>query len=129
MAICIRGTCGSMSIYRLRPRTSDLKPLAANSDGILLMNYDEHQVTSVPGPSPSQDWFIGNLQRVLKMVPKEKLICAIGNYGYDWAISIPDPKGRGSEAEGVDTEVLSVADVVAARLGCRRGSGSGLTTR
>ena len=53
------------------------------------MNYDEHQTTSDPGPIASQSWFVGNLTRVLKVVPKEKLICAIGNYGYDWTLSIP----------------------------------------
>jgi len=74
--------------------TSDhaLKAIAANSDGIILMNYDEHQTTSDPGPIASQQWFIGNLVRVLKVVPKEKIICAIGNYGYDWTLSIPNPK-------------------------------------
>ena len=29
----------------------DLKSIAANSDGIILMNYDEHQDTSDPGPN------------------------------------------------------------------------------
>ena len=71
---------------------SDLKTIAANSDGIILMNYDEHQTTSDPGPIASQTWFIANLVRVLKVVPKDKLICGVGNYGYDWALSIPDPK-------------------------------------
>ncbi len=75
---------------------ADLKQIAANSDGIILMNYDEHQITSDPGPIASQDWFIGNLTRVLKIVPKEKLICAVGNYGYDWTLSIPDPKDNAS---------------------------------
>ena len=56
----------------------DLKTIAANSDGIMLMNYDEHQTNSDPGPVASQDWFVANLRRVLKMVPKEKLICARG---------------------------------------------------
>jgi cellulose synthase/poly-beta-1,6-N-acetylglucosamine synthase-like glycosyltransferase/peptidoglycan/xylan/chitin deacetylase (PgdA/CDA1 family)/spore germination protein YaaH len=76
---------------------ADLKTIAQNSDGIILMNYDQHQTTSDPGPIASQDWFVGNLTRVLKVVPKEKLICAIGNYGYDWTLSIPaTPKnGRG----------------------------------
>ena len=32
---------------------SDLKPIAANSDGIVLMNYDQHQTTSDPGPIAS----------------------------------------------------------------------------
>src|SRR5579862_1093072 len=49
---------------------SDLKLIAANSDGIVLMNYDEHEANSDPGPVASQTWFIGNLQRVLKVVPK-----------------------------------------------------------
>ncbi len=41
---------------------ADLKQIAANSDGIILMNYDQHQTTSDPGPIASQEWFVGNLQ-------------------------------------------------------------------
>ena len=57
------------------------------------MNYDQHEDTGGPGPIASQDWFENNLKRVLKIVPKEKLICAIGNYGYDWTMSLPT-KGK-----------------------------------
>ncbi len=90
---------------------SDLKTIAANSDGIVLMNYDEHQTTSDPGPIASQPWFVGNLARVLKVVPKEKLICAVGNYGYDWTLSIPDPKDRHHpKPKVVSTDDLSVSD-------------------
>ncbi|MGD0740604.1 MAG: glycosyltransferase [Terracidiphilus sp.] len=90
---------------------SDLKTIAANSDGIVLMNYDEHQTTSDPGPVASQSWFIGNLARVLKVVPKEKLICGVGSYGYDWALSIPDPKDRRHpKPKVVSTDPLSVSD-------------------
>ncbi len=75
------------------------------------MNYDEHEANSDPGPVASQNWFIGNLQRVLKMVPKEKIICAVGNYGYDWTLSIPDPKDpRHPKPKVLDTEDLSVSD-------------------
>jgi cellulose synthase/poly-beta-1,6-N-acetylglucosamine synthase-like glycosyltransferase/peptidoglycan/xylan/chitin deacetylase (PgdA/CDA1 family)/spore germination protein YaaH len=89
----------------------DLRQTAANSDGIILMNYDEHQVTSNPGPIASQDWFVGNLVRVLKSVPKEKLICAIGSYGYDWTLSIPNPKSRRhSKPRVVNTEDLHVSE-------------------
>ena len=35
----------------------DLKFIADHSDGLLLMNYDEHQDGSEPGPIASQDWF------------------------------------------------------------------------
>ena len=90
---------------------SDLKTIAANSDGIILMNYDEHQTTSDPGPVASQTWFVGNLVRVLKVVPKEKIICGMGNYGYDWALSVPNPKDRRHPKPVVlNTENLSVSD-------------------
>jgi cellulose synthase/poly-beta-1,6-N-acetylglucosamine synthase-like glycosyltransferase/peptidoglycan/xylan/chitin deacetylase (PgdA/CDA1 family)/spore germination protein YaaH len=92
----------------------ELRQIAANSDGIVLMNYDQHEVDSDPGPIASQDWFVGNLRRVLKIVPKEKLICAVGNYGYDWTLSIPAAKKGHArkllKPQVVDTEDLSVSD-------------------
>ncbi len=71
-----------------------MKRIAANSDGIVLMNYDQHETNSDPGPIAAQNWFIANLTRAMKDVPLNKLICAVGNYGYDWTLSIPDPKDR-----------------------------------
>jgi len=41
----------------------DLKFIADHSDGLLVMNYDEHQDGSEPGPVASQDWFLDNLKR------------------------------------------------------------------
>ncbi|HET7104697.1 MAG TPA: glycosyltransferase, partial [Terracidiphilus sp.] len=94
--------------------TSDdeLRELAQNSDGIVLMNYDEHEVTSDPGPIAGQDWFVANLRRVLKVVSKQKIICALGNYGYDWALSTPAPtrRNRHPKPQVVNTEDLSVAE-------------------
>ena len=69
----------------------DLKFMADHSDGLMIMNYDEHQVDSDPGPVASQDWFIDNLKQVLKTVPKDKIICSLGSYGYDWTLAIPPP--------------------------------------
>ena len=74
-----------------------LKFLADHSDGLLIMNYDQHQTGSEPGPIAGQDWFTDNLREVLKVVPKDKVICALGNYGYDWTTELPPPektKGR-----------------------------------
>ncbi|MGA2886699.1 MAG: glycosyltransferase [Terracidiphilus sp.] len=89
----------------------DLKQIAADSDGVVLMNYDEHQVESDPGPIASQEWFVNNLRRVLKIVPKEKLICAVGNYGYDWTLSIPNPKDRRHPKPRIlNTEDLHVSE-------------------
>jgi cellulose synthase/poly-beta-1,6-N-acetylglucosamine synthase-like glycosyltransferase/spore germination protein YaaH/peptidoglycan/xylan/chitin deacetylase (PgdA/CDA1 family) len=89
---------------------NDLKQIAANSDGIILMNYDEHQTTSDPGPIASQDWFVDNLTRVLKVVPKKRLICAVGNYGYDWTLSNPPAPKKGSQKKPVTPQVLFTDD-------------------
>jgi cellulose synthase/poly-beta-1,6-N-acetylglucosamine synthase-like glycosyltransferase/peptidoglycan/xylan/chitin deacetylase (PgdA/CDA1 family) len=54
-------------------------------DAIVLMNYDEHWLTSPPGPIASQDWFAENLRQVLEDVPAQKIIVAVGSYAYDWS--------------------------------------------
>ena len=47
----------------------------------------------MPGAVASQEWFVNNLQDALKVIPREKIICAIGNYGYDWAMKPGQKKG------------------------------------
>jgi cellulose synthase/poly-beta-1,6-N-acetylglucosamine synthase-like glycosyltransferase/peptidoglycan/xylan/chitin deacetylase (PgdA/CDA1 family)/spore germination protein YaaH len=93
---------------------ADLAKIGANSDGIVLMNYDQHELESDPGPIASEDWFLANLRRVMKVVPIQKLICAVGNYGYDWTMSIPPPPKRHgakpSKPTVIDTEDLSVSE-------------------
>jgi cellulose synthase/poly-beta-1,6-N-acetylglucosamine synthase-like glycosyltransferase/peptidoglycan/xylan/chitin deacetylase (PgdA/CDA1 family)/spore germination protein YaaH len=92
----------------------DLKFMADHSDGLLLMNYDEHQVESDPGPIASQDWFIDNLKNVLKIVPKDKIICSIGSYGYDWTMSLPpEPTGkqRGRKPKPLPEKILAAHDL------------------
>jgi peptidoglycan-N-acetylglucosamine deacetylase len=74
--------------------------VAARVDGLVLMNYDEHYPGGTPGPIASQDWFAKNLERAVKLIPKEKLICAIGNYGYDWA-----PRSKKGAPIGADKNV------------------------
>jgi peptidoglycan-N-acetylglucosamine deacetylase len=54
-------------------------------DAIMLMNYDEHWLTSPPGPIASQDWYVENLKEVMKDVPAQKIIVAVGSYAYDWS--------------------------------------------
>ena len=54
----------------------------------------------------SQDWFTDNLKAAIKVVPKDKLISAIGNYGYDW---VHKPK-RGPLPPGVKDINVTVQD-------------------
>jgi cellulose synthase/poly-beta-1,6-N-acetylglucosamine synthase-like glycosyltransferase/peptidoglycan/xylan/chitin deacetylase (PgdA/CDA1 family) len=58
--------------------------LSKYADGLILMNYDQHYPGGAPGAIAGQDWFMKNLTEALKVIPREKIICAIGNYGYDW---------------------------------------------
>jgi cellulose synthase/poly-beta-1,6-N-acetylglucosamine synthase-like glycosyltransferase/peptidoglycan/xylan/chitin deacetylase (PgdA/CDA1 family)/spore germination protein YaaH len=69
----------------------DLKFLADHCDGLVLMNYDEHQDGTVPGPIAGQDWFENNLREAMKVAPRQKIIVSIGNYGYDWITPLPPP--------------------------------------
>jgi cellulose synthase/poly-beta-1,6-N-acetylglucosamine synthase-like glycosyltransferase/peptidoglycan/xylan/chitin deacetylase (PgdA/CDA1 family)/spore germination protein YaaH len=87
----------------------DLKFLADHSDGLLVMNYDEHETGSEPGPIASQDWFVDNLKNILKVVPKEKVICAIAAYGYDWTTLLPSPTRKGHKP--LPEKVLSATTI------------------
>ena len=58
--------------------------VAKQCDAIVLMNYDEHWLTSTPGPIASQDWYVENLRQILQEVPAGKIIAAVGSYAYDW---------------------------------------------
>jgi len=64
----------------------DYRSTANAADGVVVMNYDEHYAGTggTAGPVASQDWFTSNLTKIKKVVPLDKLICAIANYGYDW---------------------------------------------
>jgi len=54
-------------------------------DAVVLMNYDQHWLTSPPGPIAAQDWFVENMRQVLEVVPAQKIVVGIANYAYDWS--------------------------------------------
>ena len=82
------------------------KAVAAASDGVVLMNYDEHYAGEggTAGPVASQDWFGSKLTEAKKSIPLDKLICAIANYGYDWA-QVPKKHKRAPGRSGVTVTV------------------------
>jgi peptidoglycan-N-acetylglucosamine deacetylase len=84
-----------------------LKELAENTDGVILMDYDQHEDSSEPGPIAAQDWFDANLQHMLDVIPRQKIICGIGNYGYDWSLPLPE-KGKRPSNKVLDVSDLSV---------------------
>jgi len=86
--------------------------IASAVDGIVLMNYDEHYPGAASGPVASQDWFVQNLRFAKSVIPQEKIICAIANYGYDWVLR---PKKGKLPAGEHDTSVSVQEAWLAAR--------------
>jgi peptidoglycan-N-acetylglucosamine deacetylase len=103
-----------MKLYvsvQVRNEDYDYKAISSTVDGVVIMNYDEHYPGGTPGPVASQDWFSANLESAVKVIPKEKLICAIGNYGYDWVERPKSPKSNtGKLPPGVADKSVSVQE-------------------
>jgi cellulose synthase/poly-beta-1,6-N-acetylglucosamine synthase-like glycosyltransferase/peptidoglycan/xylan/chitin deacetylase (PgdA/CDA1 family)/spore germination protein YaaH len=86
-----------------------LRQFAHGSDGIILMDYDEHEVSSEPGPIAGENWFENNLSRVISTVPLDKIICAIGNYAYNWTLPLAQ-KGKRPSNKVLAATDMSVQD-------------------
>ncbi|MGA9552394.1 MAG: glycosyl hydrolase family 18 protein, partial [Candidatus Sulfotelmatobacter sp.] len=90
----------------------DYAAISAPADGVVIMNYDEHYPGAASGPVASQDWFVDNLKFAVNVLPREKLICAIANYGYDWVLK---PKKGKLPPEEHDTSASAQEAWLAAR--------------
>ena len=69
----------------------DYPAFASATDYLMLMGYDEHWVSSSPGPIAAQNWFERTMRRRMSELDPAKTIVCVGAYGYDWS-------DRGSEA-------------------------------
>lgn len=80
-------------------RLHDVEMLAQNADALVIMGYD-FKVPSSPqaGPiAPMEGYGInlmGFMSSYLEKVASEKLILAVGYYGYDWPVMTSDPNGK-----------------------------------
>jgi peptidoglycan-N-acetylglucosamine deacetylase len=98
-----------MKMYVAVPPRNDefnYPALSAAADGVVIMDYDEHYPGGKSGPVASQDWFLDNLKHVRSVIPQDKIICAIANYGYDWVLK---PK-NGKLPAGVHDASVSVQE-------------------
>ena len=105
-----------LKLYVAVPSHNDewnYRAVATAADGVVLMNYDEHYPGGPSGPVASQDWFVDNLNFARKVVPQDKLICAIANFGYDW-IEKPKhgklPPGAADKNQSVQEAWLAARD-------------------
>lgn len=83
----------------------DLEVIGRLADGVILMAYDEHFPGSPPGPIASESWFEDSVDTLAGAVPRDKLIVAMGNYGYDWTRGLRRP-----------ADVLTYSEVMAAAI-------------
>src|SRR5262249_30287561 len=97
---------GLKLMLQLPPRDDayDYNFFGKECDAIVLMNSDQHWVTSPPGPIAAQDWFVENLRQVLAVVPAQKIVVGIANFAYDWPQI--DKKKWGSATEFSVQEAL-----------------------
>ena len=84
----------------------DLKRLIEYEDYMLIMVYDEHEQSSAPGPVASEEWFEKHLDRLSRLLPPEKTIIGVGDYGYDWIIG----ETGGTEAKFSDVMAAAIAN-------------------
>jgi spore germination protein YaaH len=61
-----------------------VRDLAAATDGVILMAYDQCWAGSTPGPIAGQDWLERNLDARLAGADPAHYLVALGAYGYDW---------------------------------------------
>jgi len=87
-----------------RDDSYDYEFFGKETDAIILMNYDQHWLTSPPGPIAAQDWFVENLRQVLEVVPAQKIVVGIANYSYDWT----EP----SKKERLEAEEFSIQEAL-----------------
>jgi peptidoglycan-N-acetylglucosamine deacetylase len=80
-----------------RDDSFDYEFFGKETDAIILMNYDQHWLTSPPGPIAAQDWFAENLRQVLEVVPAQKIVVGIANYAYDWTETSKKEKPHSEE--------------------------------
>ena len=80
-----------------RDDSYDYEFFGKETDAIILMNYDQHWLTSPPGPIAAQDWFVENLRQVLEVVPAQKIVVGIANYSYDWTETSKKEKPHAEE--------------------------------
>ncbi|MFZ2994731.1 glycosyltransferase [Sphingobium sp.] len=80
-----------------------LPALAKIADHVILMAYDQHWQGGEAGPIASQDWFVRQVEKGQQQIGRDKIIVALGSYGYDW-------HGDGTDALSIEEAWLAAHD-------------------
>jgi peptidoglycan-N-acetylglucosamine deacetylase len=79
----------NLELWVTAPLDDDDQPftkLAAASDTLVLMAYDDHGQDSEPGPAAGETWFEANINKRLSVLDPNHTVVAFGSYGYDWQV-------------------------------------------
>lgn len=70
-----------------RDASYDLTEIGKIADSVFVMAYDEHYASGTAGAIASDDWFSDTIDEALSEIPPQKLVVAMGTYGYDWTLN------------------------------------------
>lgn len=62
----------------------DWKELGKYADQMRLMTYEQHNSSTDPGPSATNEWNRKVVAYAKKLIPAEKIFLGVGLYGYEW---------------------------------------------
>jgi cellulose synthase/poly-beta-1,6-N-acetylglucosamine synthase-like glycosyltransferase/spore germination protein YaaH/peptidoglycan/xylan/chitin deacetylase (PgdA/CDA1 family) len=79
------------------PKGVPVEKLAAATDFLVLMAYDEHASTDNPGAIATPDSVANAAAHYLRRAPADKIVVAIGAYGYDWPLDAEGDTARPAE--------------------------------
>jgi len=79
------------------PRGVPVERLAASSDFLVVMAYDEHASSDNPGPIATPDFVARAAGEYLRRAPADKIVLAVGAYGYDWPLDADGDAARPAE--------------------------------
>jgi cellulose synthase/poly-beta-1,6-N-acetylglucosamine synthase-like glycosyltransferase/peptidoglycan/xylan/chitin deacetylase (PgdA/CDA1 family)/spore germination protein YaaH len=68
--------------------------LAAAADFLVLMAYDEHSAADNPGAIATPQGAVTSAAAYLRRAPADKLVMALGAYGYDWPLDADGDAAR-----------------------------------
>jgi cellulose synthase/poly-beta-1,6-N-acetylglucosamine synthase-like glycosyltransferase/spore germination protein YaaH/peptidoglycan/xylan/chitin deacetylase (PgdA/CDA1 family) len=88
----------------------DYAGIGKSVDAVVLMNYDQHWRTSAPGPIAAQDWFVRNIDAIMKLVPPQKLVMGIANYAYDWPEKAGKKAGEQAKVESFQEALVTSSE-------------------
>jgi peptidoglycan-N-acetylglucosamine deacetylase len=83
---------GAMVSVAVPASASDRYPIARYAeatDYVMPMLYDEHAGSSEPGSVAGESWFATEFEAFARVVPADRIIAGIGQYGYHWQSDRP----------------------------------------